>query len=190
MIFLFDMMKNDIYNVLILILTFVIAFSALAQYTSLSKQTDAIEGSYLPHVYYSNGKCPQRISANEMYNLTINFGNYGKIPAVDFFVEDMCDNIEIIQKYIGSEASYNERLEGVLLPIESKANKESQIVYSFIIKDKDVNYAELILRWGYSRKDGDSIEEDIRCYYEKEYSDFLIQEKQDSIVFYRVSKRE
>ena len=130
-------MKKHHYDLLFIFLTFVIAMSAILQYVSIDKQTNAIEGSYLPQIFYSDGKCPEIIFTNSSYTVTLNFGNFGRIPATDFHMASRGENIDILGRQINNEIE-NSELTGILLPIESKENKETPIRYEFKIDRKSV----------------------------------------------------
>lgn len=160
-------------NTIMVVLTLIIVISAILSYNASYRETVAIENSYLPQVYYSEGKCPEEISSRSDAYLQIYFGNYGKIPARDFTILDHGYNT--ISRQISGGVDYEDHTDTfVMVPIEYKDNQRDNLNYVIRVNNTNISTASFLLEWHYIIRGDELGRGNIVCDYFKEDGTFKL----------------
>ena len=163
-------------RIIMIILTFSIAFAGILTSYSTYNQTKVMERSYLPNLLYSGGDCPTILGdmGDAYRSFLITFGNYGKIPIpVKFFSGG--DNIII--KEISPQLKYDNKTNSdifVLIPIEF-TDKLTELIFYFRIENYTKVNASFYVKWEYNPKN--KVITNIKiCNYVKEGDFFRLKE--------------
>ena len=165
--------KNNFWMV---VLTTAIVVSGFLTFSSMNKQTQAIEGSYLPQAYISGWHCPDKLEEDISIPLNIGIANYGKIPT-QFSWKWSYQNVNITQLKNGNKDEIEKQgMVYILVPIEYKDNEQ----FNFDVENSNVELtnsaldsAEFKLNYFYLKKERKRLKDNVIsqsffCEYKKE----------------------